>query len=1215
MKILSVRFKNLNSLRGEFFVDFNSSPLADSGLFAITGPTGAGKTTLLDAITVALYNKAPRHGGAVEELMTRHTGECWSEVEFETGGIRYRSKWSLNRARGKADGALQSDKMELSRTDTNELLSSHRKTETLNEIEKITGLDYDQFLRSVMLAQGEFSKFLKAKPTERSLLLEQMTDTAIFSRISQFVFDKTREEKKKLDDFTLLLGQFTSLTDEEIQTFESEIEQKKNLLTTLKEKETLARKNLEWWTSKKQLEQDKEQLQLSWNQLDKDKADAAEGSAKLEWHLKAVIHQPLIEHKNRNKNKISSLTKEIEKLEVEFDIIKNNHIEQEKELHKKTAALKTAEADKLANWPAIEQAEKLDATIIVQGGQLTQIEEVANTLKGEIAKLHLEWESKSGVLDDLTIQAEKTQHWLKENQRYQNLEATEPALVEALSQWKHASQQKGDAEITLTNIHQRISDTEQALITIREQIKENENESAQVKINFETATADFNTWMQGKNEDEFRTSLQQLPVKQERLKTLLRLCDEYAPLKTNIEKGLQFVTQTMLLAAQKEKDVEQAKALLDEAQIHFKTLEQLLEKEQLLHRYEAERLALSEDEPCPLCGALHHPFADHPPVDSVKEITNNILAQKQKLLQLEDALQQKQQLLETENFNLNRYRQRLETLESDALQKQEAFEKEKIGMEVDFSIIDRATLAKHLQATDKETAVIQEIWNGITEKRNTVETWKKNLDILQNDMALLAQQLQQQQQGLGKLVTEQKEMNSKAEQGLENERKWHSSLDALLFPFELALQNDTDALLAHFRQLKNEYRTQKQKSETLHAEIKLLQQKLEGIHENSTALKKRDDDNTTQLEEINKSLIKLKAHRLEIFGNKDTTAEKRRLTVAEETARSEEKNVSLLLNQLAVEMTATEQKHKATVHQQKELEEELTQLTSKLVQVALLAGFENADGLLAALLPVDQSIRLQNIKDTLAAQEVKLETLKQQNKKSLQMLLTQNAPAETMDFWQQKLDETLAETTELNRSLGAMQLQLKEDTLKKTQHAAKLKEKEIQQQVYHRWFSLSSLIGSADGTKFRNFAQGLTLSHLTLLANHHLSRFSPRYSLVKKGGDNLELEITDAWQADIARPISTLSGGETFLVSLALALGLSDLASNKVQIQSLFIDEGFGTLDAETLDTAMDALENLREAGKSIGIISHVEAMKERITTQIQVQRLPGGYSRLEVKS
>jgi exonuclease SbcC len=262
MKILSVSFKNLNSLRGEFRVDFDSSPLADSGLFAITGPTGAGKTTLLDAITVALYNKVPRHGTNVEELMTRHTGECWSEVEFETNGKRYRSKWSLNRARNKADGKFQSDKMELSNAETGEILGGHRKTETLDLIEKITGLDYDQFLRSVMLAQGEFSKFLKANAKERSELLEQMTDTFIFSRISQFIFEKTREEKNKLDDFDLILGQFVSLGEQEVEgKVKAKIEEEERLIE-LKKEEGILRSSVTWFEQKRSLETEQERLKI-----------------------------------------------------------------------------------------------------------------------------------------------------------------------------------------------------------------------------------------------------------------------------------------------------------------------------------------------------------------------------------------------------------------------------------------------------------------------------------------------------------------------------------------------------------------------------------------------------------------------------------------------------------------------------------------------------------------------------------------------------------------------------------------------------------------------------------------------------------------------------------------------------------------------------------------------------------------------------------------
>lgn len=163
------------------------------------------------------------------------------------------------------------------------------------------------------------------------------------------------------------------------------------------------------------------------------------------------------------------------------------------------------------------------------------------------------------------------------------------------------------------------------------------------------------------------------------------------------------------------------------------------------------------------------------------------------------------------------------------------------------------------------------------------------------------------------------------------------------------------------------------------------------------------------------------------------------------------------------------------------------------------------------------------------------------------------------------------------------------------------------------WAHLNSLIGAADGAKFRRFAQGLTLDHLVYLANQQLVRLHGRYRLQRKVSEALELQVVDTWQADSVRDTKTLSGGESFLVSLALALALSDLVSHKTRIDSLFLDEGFGTLDRETLDTALDALDNLNATGKMIGVISHVEALKERIPVQIQVKKMSGlGVSRLE---
>ena len=166
-----------------------------------------------------------------------------------------------------------------------------------------------------------------------------------------------------------------------------------------------------------------------------------------------------------------------------------------------------------------------------------------------------------------------------------------------------------------------------------------------------------------------------------------------------------------------------------------------------------------------------------------------------------------------------------------------------------------------------------------------------------------------------------------------------------------------------------------------------------------------------------------------------------------------------------------------------------------------------------------------------------------------------------------------------------------------------------------RWANLNDLIGSANGDKFRKYAQSITLRLLADNANLHLERISGRYhtTLQKEKVSNLELDIIDSFQGNNVRPMNTLSGGETFLVSLALALGLSDMASGKNIVESLFIDEGFGSLDPETLDTALSALENLQSSGKTIGIISHVEQLKDRIPCQIQVLKKGSGISKINI--
>src|SRR5690606_9151450 len=168
MKILSLRLKNLNSLKGEWKIDFTREPFASSGLFAITGPTGAGKTTLLDALCLALYHRTPRMSSlsaSGNELMTRHTADCLAEVEFAVRGTAYRAFWSQRRARDRAEGALQAPRVELARLDGQ--IITDRINDKLRETERLTGLDFERFTKSMLLAQGGFAAFLEASANQR----------------------------------------------------------------------------------------------------------------------------------------------------------------------------------------------------------------------------------------------------------------------------------------------------------------------------------------------------------------------------------------------------------------------------------------------------------------------------------------------------------------------------------------------------------------------------------------------------------------------------------------------------------------------------------------------------------------------------------------------------------------------------------------------------------------------------------------------------------------------------------------------------------------------------------------------------------------------------------------------------------------------------------------------------------------------------------------
>lgn len=356
------------------------------------------------------------------------------------------------------------------------------------------------------------------------------------------------------------------------------------------------------------------------------------------------------------------------------------------------------------------------------------------------------------------------------------------------------------------------------------------------------------------------------------------------------------------------------------------------------------------------------------------------------------------------------------------------------------------------------------------------------------------------------------------------------------------------------------------------------------------------------------------------FGDQSVAEIREKISQKTESAKQEWQKKQTLFNQKKDDykklLTTIEVLKKALQQQQKLFDSS----HKKWIKALKNSPFENQQAFESALISKEEHQRLIKLKKDLEKQQQQSQAQAQQiatqlknHKKSQSKDALMTLIELPLDALQQKISTNDNELKILNEEQGAIRESLDEDQKRRNKQKTLLKNIEQQREQYDDWTFLNSLVGSADGAKFRKYAQGLTLDHLIYLANQQLERLHGRYSLQRKQGDALELQVIDTWQADSQRDTTTLSGGESFLVSLALALALSDLVSHKTSIDSLFLDEGFGTLDSETLEIALDALDSLNASGKMIGVISHIEAMKERIPVQIHVEKMHGlGVSKLE---
>ncbi|RRW40946.1 SbcC/MukB-like Walker B domain-containing protein [Stutzerimonas stutzeri] len=1212
MKILAIRLKNLASLAGEQVIDFTAEPLASAGLFAITGPTGAGKSTILDALCLALFGSTPRldsvsplnkvpdveaeiGGGDERNLLRRGCGSGYAEVDFVgVDGHRYRARWEVKRAREKIDGRLQASSQSLTDLDSGTLLASGKKREFKELLEARLGLTLAQFTRAVLLAQSEFSAFLKADDNERGTLLEKLTDTGLYSRLGQAAFEAAKEAKEGLARLEQQAGGLQPLEPEQRDELEREHQAQLIELKALQQQLKALEAQRQWLSELQRLENEREAARQQLQDAEDERENLAEARRILDLFEQLAPQRHRFLRLQDLGPLLDKAADSLARLQHEEQAVQQRLAELQSQCSAASEQLRSAEQARQDAEPRLVQARReeerlqhLNADLALIREESVQADAAASAGEATLKQLEQQQQRTAEQLAALTQP-------LETSAALQPLCAAwdgyRPRLQQAVQ--LAARLQQGRNELPALEAQAQAAETQQNVA--REALDNLQRErDSDVGLAEQLAQLhrQLDDWRQSEREAD---TLQQLWSQQLTLVASQReLADAHVGQQAELDSLVPLGKQVRIDR--------------DAAEQALKVTLAVLERQRLARseNVEALRAALIPGEPCPVCGSDEHPWQQtNALVASLDRHDDSEAARAQQALQEQD---QRLQELRDRHVALSTQLRQTQQRQSEVDAQLQALAPRLLALPAHARLLEQPEAERSPWLETQLTALKGQI-TGASQRQQQLLALQQRSETLQHAWQAAREACVEATQQLAR----QRDALARDSQQLDEEL----AAFAELLPVE-QLQRWREDPAQTFMQLDASIATRLQQLQAqteLSEELRQCEQRRSDEQLQQRHRQEKQAGCSARLTEREKLLLACQqALRTSLGEQSSASAWQQQLDAAIQAARQTQAGIDRQLNESKLGLTRLHGEQQNCRQRHAELQQEREALNAELATWRA-SHPELDDTTLAQLLQMDDALlaearqRLQQNAETLTRCRERLDGCLSR----LTAHEQQQPEAPDAAQLQLRYAEQLQQCEQADQRCAETRAQLLDDDKRRRQSQALLAQIDAARAEMQRWGRIAALIGSSDGGAFRKIAQAYNLDLLVQHANVQLRQLARRYRL-KRGGSPLGLLVMDTEMGDELRSVHSLSGGETFLVSLALALGLASMASSKLRIESLFIDEGFGSLDPESLQIAMDALDSLQAQGRKVAVISHVAEMHERIPVQIQVQRQGNGQSGLKI--